>query len=557
MKKEHLKIGPATIFGALLSSMILSCSTADKQKAKTDAIQNIRILHIADTHSQLDTHWEYLPEDPEHLHRMGGYARLKTAFDDLRKNFNGPVFSADGGDTFQGSAISAWTKGEAVIGPLNALNLDVGIPGNWEVVYGPEVLSKLSSEVNYKYIAYNFEDTNTGKNLYPAYAMVEKEGVRIAFFGITDPTTSQRQPPAEVKGLDTTHMSGLRELIQKVKNTEKPNLIILVSHQGLAPSVKLAQEIPEIDILLSGHTHERTYKQMHVGRTVVVEPGSMGSFIGQLDVKLNNGKMVDSNFTLVQVDADKYAEDESVKEMIAKSELPFRSKLDKVVGTTQTNLLRYDVLEGTMDNLIADAVREATHSDIAFTNGFRFSPPIAVGPITEADLWNALPLDARMKVGHVTGRQLKEYLENELELVFAKDPYALSGGWGPRPSGMQLTFKAKASKGERLEKVIINGKPMNMNHSYSIAGCERDGEHMDIICRLKGVKNARYVNMTVHDALEKYVKKHSSLHLIKERRAIATDQPDQIWSQYGMLQKMWNLPGDASAVAVPVKDLEK
>lgn len=555
MKRKSLApLVTATILGMLA---LLSCTTPEKKEPAAGQTQIIRILHIADTHSQLDTHWEYLPEDPEHLHRMGGYARLKTALTDLENSAPGPVFLADGGDTFQGSAISAWTKGEAVVGPLNALNLDVGIPGNWEVVYGPEALKKLSSEVNYKYIAYNFEDTNTGKNLFPAYAIIEKQGVRVAFFGITDPTTSERQPPAEVKGLDTTHMDGLRKLIQEVKEKEHPNLVVLVSHQGLAPSVKLAEDIPELDILLSGHTHERTYKQFKVGHTVIVEPGSMGSFISQLDVKLQNGSLVDSHFELVKVDAQKYAEDPTVAEIIRNSEKPFRKKLDQRVGSTKTTLLRYDVLESTMDNLISDAVREATHADLGFTNGFRFSPPIAPGPITEADLWSALPLDAQVKVGSVTGKQLWDYLENELELVFAKNPYALSGGWGPRPSGMQMVFKAKASKGSRLGKVLIAGQPIDPKKTYSLSGCERDGEHMDIICRLKGVKNARYANITVHQAIIKYIKKHSPLALVKERRAIATDLPDHVWSQYGMLQKMWDLPGDASAMAIPTKGSEE
>jgi S-sulfosulfanyl-L-cysteine sulfohydrolase len=88
-----------------------------------------------------------------------------------------------------------------------------------------------------------------------------------------------------------------------------------------------------------------------------------------------------------------------------------------VIGATRATLMRYDVLETTMDNLVDDAVREATHTDIAFTNRFRFSPPLAPGPITEADLWNILSFDAKLKSGRVSGKQLHAYLENEMELV--------------------------------------------------------------------------------------------------------------------------------------------
>src|SRR5579864_5870731 len=154
------------------------------------AQKHVRFLHLADMHAQLDTHWEYLPEDPKHLHRMGGFARIRTALDQERASAPGAVFTLDGGDTFQGSAIAAWTQGEAVVAPLNALGIDAGTPGNWEVVYGPEAFRKLMGEVNYRVLCYNFSDKNTGKRLFVPSVMLERAGVRVAFVGVTDPTTT-------------------------------------------------------------------------------------------------------------------------------------------------------------------------------------------------------------------------------------------------------------------------------------------------------------------------------------------------------------------------------
>jgi 2',3'-cyclic-nucleotide 2'-phosphodiesterase (5'-nucleotidase family) len=65
--------------------------------------------------------------------------------------------------------------------------------------------------------------------------------------------------------------------------------------------------------------------------------------------------------------------------------------------------MRYDLFETTADDFIADAVREVAKTDIGFTNGFRFGSPVQPNPVTEADLWNLLPMDARMKSGWVTG----------------------------------------------------------------------------------------------------------------------------------------------------------
>ncbi len=339
-----------------------------------------------------------------------------------RASAPGAVFTLDGGDTFQGSAVAAWTQGEAVVAPLNALGIDAGTPGNWEVVYGPEVFRKLMSEVNYKVICYNFSDKNTGKRLFAPAVILEKNGVRVAFVGITDPTTTMRQSPAQVAGLDSTQMGGFRETVQGIQRTEKPDLIVLIDHTGLARSVQLAHDIPEFDIILSGHTHERVYKPIMVGKTIVVEPGSMGSFIGQLDVTLSGGKISDCSYQLLGVDETRFAENQKVKALIENAERPFQAQLHEVVGATNTTLMRYDVLETTMDNFVDDAVREATHTEVAFTNGFRFSPPLAAGPITEADIWNMIPFDVKLKAGRVSGTQMRAYLENEMESGLLERP---------------------------------------------------------------------------------------------------------------------------------------
>jgi sulfur-oxidizing protein SoxB len=515
------------------------------------APQHVRFLHLADMHAQLDTHWEYLPDDPKRLHRMGGFSRIRTALDRERASATGAVFTLDSGDTFQGSAIAAWTRGEAVVGPLNALGIDAGTPGNWEVVYGPEIFRKLMSEVNYRVICYNFNDKTTGKRLFAPSAILEKGGVRVAFIGATDPTTTTRQAPAEVAGLDSTRMGGLREFVQDLKRKDKPDLVVLVDHTGLAPSVQLAHDIPELDIVLSGHTHERVSTPIRVGKTIVVEPGSMGSFIGRLDVVLNRGIVSEYSYKLVGVDETEFAENPNVKALVERAEQPFRARLREVIGATQATLMRYDLLETTMDNLVDDAVREVTHTDVAFTNGFRFSPPLAPGPITAADLWNILPFDAQLKSGRVSGKQLHAYLENEMELVYSKDPRKLSGGWGVRPSGMTILFTAGAPAGSRIKDVRINGKEMEADGTYTIGGCEQEGEALDKICRLPGVNDARYVPGTVHGALQSYLKAHSPVDPRREGRVRATDLPDNVWSQYGTLQALWHIQGDAAGVATP------
>ena len=496
------------------------------------AQRHVTFLHIADSHAQLETHPEYMPGQSPELQSMGGYARLKTAIDRERAVAKGAVFVADGGDTFQGSGPAAWSQGEVVLGPLNALGLDICVPGNWEVVYGPARFRDLMKRVSCQVTTYNFHDTKTGQRLFAPEVTLERDGVRVAFVGITDPTTTKRQPPDEVVGLDSTRMDGLSDFVKSVRTSERADLVVAVTHTGLSVSRQIAREIPDFDVILSGHTHERTEQAILEGKVIVVEPGSMGSFLGRLDVTVGEkGGVAGYEFKLLPIREGDYAEDPAVKKLVDDALAPYRARANEVVGKTETTLMRYDVLESTTDDFVTDAVREIGGADMGFSNGFRFAPPLPAGPITEGDLWNILPLDARMKKSWVTGKELRRYLENELDLVFSPDRWKLSGGWGPRASGMEMVFAAKAPDGSRLREVKVLGKLIVDDGKYSLAGCERAGEPLDVICRMKGTHDPVVLPMTVHEAMRKYLVKHPVIAPKREGRAKAVDLPPVLFSQ--------------------------
>jgi hypothetical protein len=140
-------------------------------------------------------------------------------------------------------------------------------------------------------------------------------------------------------------------------------------------------------------------------------------------------------------------------------------------------------------------------------------------------------MDARIKTGWVTGEELKAYLERELELVFSKNPWTLNGGWGVRASGMTMVFKASAEPGRRLVSVKVSGRDVEDQQRYTIAGCERDGEPLDLVCRHPGTHDARVLPMTIHQALKQYLKAHPVIAPRRDDREIATDLPRIVFSQ--------------------------
>ncbi len=509
--------------------------TSTRASEKPDG-KRVTLLHFTDTHAQLETHPDYLPGANQEIQMMGGYARLKTAIEKERSNCEGACLLLDGGDDFQGSGPAAWSQGEVILEPLRGFDLDVFVPGNWEPAYGPEIFKKTMSRLNCPVICYNFHDGASGNRLFPASITIDRQGVKTVVVGVTDIGASTRQPPADFHGMDTTRMEGLRDYVKEVRSRVNPDLVVALTHTGLTIARQLARDIPEFDVVLSGHTHERTAAPILEGEVIVVEPGCFGSFLSRLDLVIKpGGGVAHHEYRLIPILENLYAEDAQMKALVDKSLAPYRDRLATQVGETETVLMRYDLFETTADDFIADAVRETAGTDIGFTNGFRFGSPVRPGPITEADLWNLLPMDARMKSGWVTGKELKAYFESELETVYSKNPYKLNGGWGVRSSGVTLAFKALADANQRVVSIKVNGEEIEPDGRYSIAGCEREGERLDIVCRHPGTHDPQVLKPSIHEALVAYLKTHPVVGPRRDGRERAVDLPSVVFSQDAVL----------------------
>jgi len=498
--------------------------------------KRITLLHFTDSHAQLETHPEYLPGANREIQMMGGFARLKTAIERERADCEGACLLLDGGDDFQGSGPAAWSQGEVVLEPLKAFGLDVFVPGNWEPAYGPKQFKSLMSRLGCPVVCYNFHDIATGERLFPASISIDRQGVKTVVIGVTDIGASKRQPPADFAGMDTARIDGFRDYVREIRSREKPDLVVALTHTGLTIARQLARETPEIDVVLSGHTHERTARPILEGNTIVVEPGCFGSFLGRLDLVLRPGGGVAHHaFRLIPILADACPEDPRMKSLVDQALAPYRARMARQLGESATVLMRYDLFETSADDLVADAVREIAQTDIGFTNGFRFGSPVMAGAVTEADIWNLLPMDARIKSGWVTGRELRAYLESELETVYSKNPWKLNGGWGVRASGLAVTFRARADAGQRVVSIKVDGREIDPDGRYSVAGCEREGEALDILCRHPGTHDVKVLFPTVHDAIALNFKRHPVVAPRRDGREQAIDLPPAVFSQDAVL----------------------
>ncbi len=406
--------------------------------------RRVSLVYINDVHAQLEPHPELFWEngEEEFVADAGGLSRVATVVNRLRAERPGELLFIDGGDTIQGSGPAAWSDGQVVVEPTNALGLDVAIPGNWAIAYGTQAWEQRAEEFEHPIVAANMANAKTGELLFAPYLIREINGVRVGIIGFTEPDIPTRQPPHLSEGLVFHTAEVLPPLIRELRETHRADLVVVATHIGLPKAVLLAESLQGVDVVLSADTHERTYEPIIRGDTWVVEAGAFASFVGVLDITVDKeGEIVERTWRLIELRPDLFPEDPEVKRIVDEALAPHRQRMNQIIGHTDIWLARYEVLNTSLDGLIADAIHEATGADVALSNGFRFAPPTAPGPITEADLWTWLPLRLELKQGEAMGSQLHQYWERELENVLSNDPERLFGGWLPRVAGMTVDFE--------------------------------------------------------------------------------------------------------------------
>jgi len=505
----------------------------------------ITLLHTADIHSQLYQHDEFFIENGKPVYKKrGGLASLKTMINTLRNQNAANTLVIDGGDCFQGSGIAALSEGKAIVPLMNNIGYDIMLPGNWEVVYGKEMMMQDMFGYDALKVCANMyhdtQDDQKGDLIFPPYFVKHMAGIKIGFIGYNDPLTPKRQSPAYCDGMKfTPPEANVAKYIRLLREYEKCQLVFLVTHMGLAQQFGLSnmEQVKGVDYILGADTHERLRQPIQGTYAKVTEPGAFGSFMARLDIVMENGIIKDQTYQLLDVDPDKYREDEEMKHLISLANEPYKKELSRVIGKTKNPLIRYYVIETPMDNFITDAIMWKFKPDIALSNGFRFCPPLAPDPATgTADitvdyLWSMLPVDSEAKMGTVTGKQLWNWLETELENTFAKDPAKRLGGWVIRFKGMEMNFTLGNEAGKRVNYIKVGGKPVDLNREYSFVACEREGDPDTTLCRMQGVKQPHLLGYTMHKVIEEYLAVHSPIAPVVEGRCTATDVPHTLLTQ--------------------------
>jgi S-sulfosulfanyl-L-cysteine sulfohydrolase len=475
------------------------------------AAAEVTFIHMGDVHGHMVPRPSLHPKTPGATD--GGLARMMTTINEIRaRRTRGKTLLINTGDTIQGSAEALFTRGQALVDVLNRFRIDAYTPGNWDWVYGVDRALELftggAPKAPWNALAANayfdgepYAD-RTGSRVLPPYLIREVDGVKIGIIGFTTDRGPQVVGRAVTKGVRFTKGDAeLKELVPLLREREQVALVVMISELGLSNNIRLAEQTPGIDVILSSDMHEITGKPVVTRtNTLVTEVGQDGQVIGELNLTVTNGRLSGWKWTLHQID-NRVTPDRAIAGLVTQVRKPFLSgrdfkpqvnpfngtkltqPIDTVVGRTQVALHRMNtttreppaVVEGSSHILLADAFRHATEADVAAIRGFRYGTVVPPGPIKLEDLYHFIPIGPLIAKGTIKGAQLRNQIENSIDGSLNPDVAKWTGGWLFNFSGLRADIDPYAKQGERAVNISVfdrasrGFKPLDPAASYTYA----------------------------------------------------------------------------------------
>ncbi len=508
----------------LAASAAIGISTLMPGFAATAAssAKTFTILHTNDMHASfigMGPSADYTPFTLNDDSTRGGYARLAsliTQRTSARKS-QGPVLVLDAGDYSMGTAFSAATRetgGELHL--MGKMGYDATTFGNHEFDLGPAGLGKsISAAVKAGRIpavlsanaGFTGDDASLAelqglsrKGVIRRYTVIERGGLRFGIFGSLGKEAMIYTSGGATSFADPT--ASAKEVVKTLRDTEKVDIVIALSHGGLekgpdgsyrdGEDVRLAKDVPGIDVVISGHSHTELNEAIIVnGHTPVVQTGKESRNLGELVIALDEGKLSVTSYRLLPID-DSISGDRTIANDIEKlkksvSAAAFASRgyrIDQPLAIAPRDLPNTytDIAAGTLlANLVTDSFRAATRADIGFTANGMMRAGLSRGKTgvqTVYDIFAVAPLGSgvvdptpgsTLVTGYFTGKDLKNLLEFMLI-----DNAAHPGEYFPRASGMRFSYDATRPKFDVVTAIELG----DLDRAYKAIDISGKDQHL-------------------------------------------------------------------------------
>jgi len=420
------------------------------------------------------------------LGKVGGFSHFATLLKKVRAQRPGALL-LDGGDTWQGSGTSYWTKAQDMVDAQKLLGVDV-MTAHWEMTYGADRVTEII-ENDFKgqidFVAQNIFNNEWEEPVFKPYVIKEINGVPTAIIGQAFPYT----PIANPRYMVPDWSFGIRdERMQKMVDqarSEGAQVVIVLSHNGMDVDLKMASQVTGIDAIMGGHTHDAIPRPVIVdnagGKTLVTNAGSNGKFLGVLDLDVRNGKIQGYRYHLLPIFSNLLEPDAEMDAYIKKVRAPYEARLAEELAVTDELLYRRGNFNGTFDQLICDALMEVQGAEISLSPGFRWGVSVLPGEaITFEHVMTQTAITyPTVTLNNMTGTRIKEILEDVADNLFNKDPYYQQGGDMVRVGGLKYSIDPNAGMGSRISDMELDGKTISADKEYSVAGWASVGQPLE------------------------------------------------------------------------------
>lgn len=454
---------------------------------------DVKILGTSDVHGRISP-WDY-STDVENY--SGGFSQISTLVKKYRET-NDNVVLVDLGDAIQDNGIEKFNdiyykeNKHPIMQIYNTMDYDMIVPGNHEFNFGMDFLDRAFDQFNGDILATNIY-TKSNKNYYKPSTIVEVEGIKIGIIGVTTPLIEQfeegtnnlrdlvfRDPIAEIK-----------KEIEKLKS-KGVDSIVLLAHMGLPNEnnisgtgvIDIANEIPEIDVILAGHYHKNISEKI-INGVLITEPYKYGKNISVIDLKFDvtdkKVKLLSKASESVSVKGVK--SDKNIEAIYKRFHEKLREDANIVVGKTKKDLVPTNELKGipsiyTKDTGLATLFGEVgfyfakeSGVDVIALSVDQENAKLDMGLIKKKDInYNYRYTGGEITVYEVTGKDLKDYLEwsaayyntikdGDLLISFDLDRRSEKYATFDFAKGVTYDIDVREKSGDRIKNLtLLNGR---------------------------------------------------------------------------------------------------
>ena len=427
----------------------------------------IQIIHTNDIHGHMDVNDRVASGSTSFT--QGGLVATGAQIERLRARAPERTLVLDAGDAWQGTYISNENKGQAITKIMSLLRYDAQAVGNHDFDWGTDNLRQRTTEATFPFLCANCADAAGAVPPYlKAYIVKDLGLVKVAVIGLILPDAASIIKASSVAGI---HFRDAAKVVRSYlpEMRQQADLVVALTHIGLDNDRKLASAVPEIDVIVGGHSHTALRAAVTVGKTVIVQTGAYTANLGDLELVIDPvTKAVTAVPTrsneLIAVASTAAAPTEVGKQIAAivdDRRAVGKKYTERIVGRIAARLDNPRAECG-LGNLITDALldygrQQGWKSEVAFYNmaGVRASLP--AGEITYGQLYQVLPFTNVVVSVDLTGAQLRAVFE------------AASGSAGRlHVAGATYSYKFANPAGQRLVSAVVGGAPIDPARMYHV-----------------------------------------------------------------------------------------